>query len=136
MNAPPTTPPGAKELRSFGLIMGGIIAALFGLLIPWLFDHAWPLWPWIVAGAFALVALAYPPALAPVYRGWMAFGRIAGAINTRIILAILFYGMLLPIGFVLRLFGRDPMFRRYDPRAETYRVASRRRERNHPERPF
>lgn len=61
--APETSP---RELGSFGLLMGAIIAALFGLLLPSLFDRSLRYWPWAVGAAFAGTALARPAGLRPV----------------------------------------------------------------------
>ena len=36
-------------LRQFGFTTGAIMVAIFGLLLPWLLDRGWPIWPWIVA---------------------------------------------------------------------------------------
>ncbi len=81
-----TQQPNKKELREFGFITGAIAAVLFGLLLPWLFDHELPRWPWIVAGILWVWALLLPTTLLPVYRGWIAIGHVLGWINTRIIL--------------------------------------------------
>ena len=43
-----------SEMRKFGFIMGVIITALFGLLLPWIFQHNFPLWPWLLASVFWL----------------------------------------------------------------------------------
>ena len=48
-----------KGLRQFGLQMALVIPMLFGLLLPWLFGWFWPLWPWMVAAGFLLLALVY-----------------------------------------------------------------------------
>ncbi|MBK8162988.1 MAG: hypothetical protein IPK65_07550 [Gammaproteobacteria bacterium] len=64
----PTTDPDRKALRSYGLLMGGVIVILFGLLLPWLFDGAFRAWPWIIGGAFALLALATPILRRPIYK--------------------------------------------------------------------
>lgn len=114
--------PGRTELRRFGVTSGAIVAVLFGLLLPWLFDRAWPLWPWLVAGALLVAGLLIPTALGPVYRGWMKFGHVIGAINTRIILALTFYLMIFPIGVLMRLLRNDPMARRLDKQIASYRV--------------
>ena len=37
-----------RQLKSFGLITGLATAVVFGLFLPWLFDHGYPRWPWIV----------------------------------------------------------------------------------------
>lgn len=128
--------PTPQELRQFGLISGAIVIVLFGLLLPWIFDHSWPLWPWVLAAVLGLIALAYPRALGPVYRVWMAFGHVMGWINTRVLLGAVFYLMLFPIGALMRLFGHDPMQRKPDPAAESYRKSSPEQPSEHFERPF
>ena len=125
-----------KGLRDFGLITGAIVAALFGLLLPWLFDHALPIWPWVLTGALWLPALLMPNALRPVYRVWMKVGHWLGWINTRIILGVMFYLMFLPMGLIMRALGKDPMERRLHTGAPSYRVPSKNPSKNHLERPF
>ena len=110
-------------LRKFGLTTGAIVVGLFGLLLPWLFSAALPLWPWYIALALWLPALAYPAALQPVYKGWMKIGAVLGFINTRIILGLFFYTILMPMGLAMRLLGKDPMCRK-PSNAPSYRVAS------------
>ncbi len=66
------------ELRKFGLTTGAIAAVLFGLLLPWIFGHRLPLWPWCVAGTLWLLALVYPKALQPIYTVWMKIGHGLG----------------------------------------------------------
>jgi len=112
---------GAKQFRSFGLIIGGIFA--FISLWPTLFRgdnlHLWVL---ILAGLLIVQALLWPMGLRPIYRVWMAIGYALGWANTRIILSIGFYGMFTPMGYVMRLLGKDPMRRGFDPNTSTYRV--------------
>lgn len=122
--------------RRFGLITGTIVATLFGLLFPWLFGRAFPLWPWIVMGILWVWALVMPKSLRPVYRVWMTIGHALGWVNSRIILGLMFYVMILPIGLIMRLLGRDPMFRRFDKKALTYRISSKNQLKDHVERPF
>ena len=133
---PPAPKPTIKELRSFGLIAGAILAVAFGLLLPWLFGHRSPIWPWVVASALWLPALSIPAALRPIYRGWMKFGHVAGWVNTRIILVLMFYLMIWPTGAVMRLLRKDPMARRLDAGQSTYRVPSKAPSRENMERPF
>lgn len=114
--------PDSSTLRSFGLVTGAIVAGLFGLLVPWLKHAAWPRWPWAVAVPLVLAALVAPRALSGVYRIWMRVGHVLGAVNTRIVLGILFFLVFTPAGIVMRLFGRDPLNRRFDPAAASYRI--------------
>lgn len=110
-------------LRRFGITTGGIIAVLFGLLFPWLFDHSWPLWPWIVFLVLAAWGLLAPLTLKPVYRGWMRVGMFLGRITTPAILTIIFAFVIVPAALIMRLAGKDPMRREFDS-SESYRVQS------------
>ncbi len=125
-----------KQLREFGLITGGIIAVLFGLFFPWVLESPIPLWPWIIFGVLAAWALIAPDTLAPVYRTWMKFGLLLGKVTTPLILGIVFYLVVLPTGLLMRLFGKDPMARKFDSKLTSYRVPSHERSKEHMERPF
>jgi len=61
-----------------------------------------------------------PFILRPIYVGWMKFAFVLGWINTRLILGIFFYLILTPVGLIMRLFGRDPLHRKFDRDATTY----------------
>jgi hypothetical protein len=111
-----------KQLREFALVLAAATAVLFGLLFPWLGERLWPLWPWLVAAVAVAWGLLLPDSLAPVYRGWMRLGHVLGWVNTRIILGVLFFAMILPVGLVMRLLGHDPLARRRNPDAASYRV--------------
>ncbi|MDH5325907.1 MAG: SxtJ family membrane protein [Gammaproteobacteria bacterium] len=124
-----------KMLRSFGITFGVILASLFGILIP-LITGNWPMWPWIVCAIFVATAAAYPPILKPVYIAWMKFGAVMGYINTRIILALVFYLVFTPIGLILKLLGKDSMQRTLDQESKSYRVESKPRVPNEMEKPF
>ena len=113
-----------KELRSFGLILAGGLCLFFGILIPWIWDFAAPMWPWIAGGAFAGLGLIAPVALKPLYKVWMLLGFILGWINTRLLLGLVFFILLMPTGLIMRLFGGDPMRRKPDAHLNSYRVES------------
>jgi len=125
-----------RGLRNFGLTFAGIVAVLFGLLLPWVFGHANPVWPWIVAAIFVLWSLALPKTLRVFYRLWMRFGLLLNAVMSRVILGIVFYLVVLPTGLIFRLRGRDPMRRSFDRNLESYRATSHRVPPEHMERPF
>jgi hypothetical protein len=130
-----TARPETKQLHAFGSIVGGG----FGIigLWPWVVRGQGPRW-WALALGLALVlaALVRPASLGLPYRVWMTLGVALGWINTRIILAVIFYGLVTPIGVVIRLCGRDPMGRRFDPTAGSYRVPSTPRPGSHMLRQF
>ena len=114
-----------QGLRKFGLTTGAIVVVLFALFFPWVFDAAsMPIWPWVIAGLLWLPALIKPDSLRPVCAAWMKIGHAIGWVNTRIILGLVFYILVLPMGLIMRLFGKDPMARKYDASASSYRVES------------
>jgi hypothetical protein len=126
-----------KGLRKFALTTGAIIAVLFGALFPWGLGLRYPIWPWAVAGLLALWALAAPGTLKPLYRGWMRLGLLLNAVMSRIVLGLVFYLVILPTGLVMRLGGKDPMRRRFEPEAPSYRQPpSRALQSKHMENPF
>ena len=128
--------PNKNDLRSFGLLTGCIAALLFGLLLPWLFSFNYPLWPWFVGGALITVAIILPTGLKPIYAIWMRIGLVLGWINTRIILALVFYLLFFPVSLILRVLGKDPMARKFEPSQMSYRVVRENTEREHMEKPY
>lgn len=129
------TIPDKKGLRDFGLVTSAILVALFGLLFPWLFSGNYPLWPWWVAGFLSGWALLWPDGLKSVYWAWMWFGNGLGWINSRLILALMFYGIITPIGLILRIIGKNPL-KTHSSTAKSYRKPSHSRSPQHMERPF
>jgi hypothetical protein len=110
-----------NQLRSFGLTVGGIFA-LIGLW-PAVFHNNDPRWWAVVLAGFLVVpALVFPRSLSWVYKRWMALGHIMGWINTRIILGVVFYFVVTPIGIIRRLLGRDPMGKEIRTDLNSYRI--------------
>lgn len=112
----------AKGLRSFGLTTGAIILVLFGLFFPWLLEVGIPRWPWVLGGVLGVWGLVHPTSLRPVYTNWMKFGLLLSKITTPIVMGIVFYVVIFPMGLMMRAFGKDPMQRKLDDTQTTYRV--------------
>ncbi len=131
-----TEPVSRAQLRDFGLIVGGLFAAIFGLALPFLKHRAIPRWPWIAGLVLVVPALVFPPALRGPNFLWTKFGLVLGWINQRIVLTIIFYIIVLPTGLIMRALGRDPMARGFEPERESYRVPSRKAPARSMDRPF
>ena len=108
-----------KQLRQFGLLVGGILAVIG--LYPILRGGHPRIWALVPAGLLIVPALVFPRILRPVHRGWMAFGEALGWINSRIILGTIFYTLVTATGLIMRLSGKDPMNRRLEPQTDSYR---------------
>jgi hypothetical protein len=126
----------AKSLRNFGLSTGAIIAGIFGLLLPWVFDHGFPRWPWILFSVLAAWALIAPKSLQPIYQAWMRLGLLISKVTTPIVLGVIFFAVVTPFGLIRRMFGGDPMARESDEQASTYRLPSEHRPKENLENPY
>src|SRR5207244_8686677 len=99
---------GNRRLSSFGLTVGGMFAVI-GFWPLFVRDQEVRWWAVILAGLLMVPALVFPGSLSWIYKRWMALGHIMGWINTRIILGVVFYLVVTPIGRIRRLLCNDPM---------------------------
>lgn len=97
-------------LRKFGLVVGGVLLLLGG----WEWWRGSPLTAEVLGGSGGLLMVTgwlAPKLLAPLERAWMAMAEVLGRINTVIILTVLYFVLLAPIGYVRRRFS-DPLDRK------------------------
>jgi phosphatidylserine synthase len=115
--------PSARELRQFAGIWLPAACGILGGLLLWRFDAltaAVILWTFAIA--VAVVGLMSPRRIRLVYVGWMRAVSPIGWLFSHLIVAIVFYVVMTPVGLLLRLFGYNPMGRRFDRVAKTYWV--------------
>ena len=125
---------GNSQLRSFGLIVGAGFA-LIGVAPIVLHRHPVRMWAVVVAVGLLSTALVFPPALKPVFRVWMKVGETLGWVNSRIILSVVYYALMRPIGAVRRVLGHDAMRRKFD-RTSRLRGAANQRPPSHMQQQF
>jgi len=119
-----------KELRQFGFLVGGVFAVIG--LWPMLFRGESPrLWAMVLGSLLIGLGGVIPQSLTQVHRGWMHVGHVLGAINTKIILGVVYYGLITPMGLAMRFMGKDPMHRTLAKDVTTYRVVRASRPRQH-----
>jgi Saxitoxin biosynthesis operon protein SxtJ len=104
--------------RSFGLVFA-VFFALLAALSLWRGTERWPIWLSLACVALALALIA-PQLLAPLNRIWAKLGLLIHHVVSPLFLALLFYGSVVPVGFLMRLSGKDPLQRRYEPNSGTY----------------
>ena len=105
--------------RAFGLFMGGALAVVSGI-VGWHTGHV-PRPLASVAGAFLVVGLVLPSSLLPLNRLWTNWiAPRVGRFNNRVLLGLIYFGVLTPVAAVLRARGRDPMARTIEPQRASY----------------
>ena len=111
-----------KELRKFGIEIGVFLIILYFVVLI-LFKTSKTN---IVYTAIIFISLGcfLPIILKPFYKIWMPFaimlGTVIGAIVSPIVLLLLFYFVLTPIGLIMKLFGKDILDQKIDKVCKTY----------------
>jgi hypothetical protein len=110
----PKRPATARKLREFGLLVGGAFTAL-AVLTLWRQKPQAVVIPLAVLGlGLMLAGLAVPRRLARVYQLWMAFALALSKVTTPIFMGVIYFGVLTPMGILMRLFGRNALVRSSD----------------------
>ena len=120
--------PTLRELRQFGFIWMGFVA-FFGA-VAWFKFESPPLARglWIAAVVVPVLGWAVPSVMRLVFVGMSYLAWPIGFVVSHVVLALVYYGVLTPIGLLIRIFGYDSMKRKHDPEASTYwveRIAAR-----------
>ena len=116
-----TNQPKPLDNRVFGLIFSGIFCVIG--MFPMLFGAEYRQWAILVAAAWALPALIYPAILAPLNRLWAQFGQLMHQIINPILMGCIFFLTVLPTAMMLKLFGKDPMRRKFDVGVDSYWIS-------------
>jgi len=111
---------GNEEIRKFGILFA-VLSALVGVFMLW--KGSRDMWiPFGLAMVFLLTGLLIPSVLRPFYVAWMRFAFILAWVNTRLLLSVFYFLILTPIGYVMRVLGKDALGRKMDRSAATYWV--------------
>jgi hypothetical protein len=62
-----------------------------------------------LGGVLLVAGLIVPGKLGPVYRAWMGLALLISKVTTPIFMGLTYFVVLAPIGFLMRMFGRNPM---------------------------
>lgn len=107
-----------KELRNFGFLIGVVLALIAALV--WWKDGGGFLVLLGCGAAVVATGLVVPVALRPAYKGWMLLAAGLNWVMTRLILGVLFYLVITPIGTMSRLFGKGFLDAEFKTDSETY----------------
>ena len=121
-----------RDLRNFGLVLAVVIGLLWLLFRPAL------AWQWLAAAELIVVlaALLLPVILTPVHWLLSKFSLAVSKVLNPLILAVVFYLVVTPMGATMRLFGYDPMGMKRKAENGSYRKPADRHTSEHFERPF
>jgi len=97
----------SDQNRSFGLVMAGGLGAI--ALARFVLAGAITWWLIGVAAVFGVAGLVVPALLNPLRIVWMKFAAVLGFVNSRILLTILFAGLITPVAMLMKLTGRLPL---------------------------
>jgi hypothetical protein len=101
----------ANPERSFGISVGAVLCVIAGVLV-WRGRMLRAEWVGGVGAVLLVLGLLQPKLLRPISRIWWRFAAALGWFNARVLLSVLFFIVLTPLGLLWRLAGKDPLARR------------------------
>ena len=110
-------PSSKADLRKFGATLG----IFFALVSVFLFFKQKDFRVLLFISLFFLFfALAWPAFLKPFQKMWMTLALAMGWVMSRVLLIVVFYGILTPIGFFLKIKGKDLLRQNWDKKEASY----------------
>lgn len=107
-----------SDWEKFGITMG-IILSIIGFYLLWKKNNNYNCILFLAA-AFFITGLILPSILRPVYKVWMALAVVMNFIMTRVIMAVIFYLIVTPIGLIASLTGKKFLDVKIDKSAKSY----------------
>ena len=98
-----------KQLREFGFLIGFGMPILVGWIIPAIGGHLFRTWTFWISVPSLIIGILRPGLLFYPYKVWMSLGLVLGWINSRVILGLVYFIVLLPIALIMKIFGYDPL---------------------------
>ena len=97
--------------RSFGLVFAAVFAVI-GCLPLWV-GHMPRWWAVVIAAALGIVAFVRPDLLAPLNRVWFRIGMVLSRVVSPIVLGVVYFLCVTPIGLIMRAMGKDVLALRW-----------------------
>ena len=91
--------------KSFGIVF--FIVFLLISFYPLLDNESIRLWSFVVSLIFLILGILNSKILSPLNRAWFKFGVLLGKVISPIIMGIIFFLVVTPTGFIMRLLGKD-----------------------------
>jgi hypothetical protein len=110
--------PKVASSRSFGLLMAAILTIVAGFVY-WGGGAGYVSWL-VAAVCFLVIAMAMPRLLLPLKRLWFKLGSLLHFVTNPVFLTVLYICAIAPVGFIMRLFGKDLLSLKADATAASY----------------
>lgn len=107
-----------KTLKKFGLTFA-VVFIILGSLFWWRGKNYY-FYCFIFSSIFLITGFLLPLLLKPIYKLWMALALVLGYVMTRVILSVLFYSILTPVGLIGKLLGNQFLDLKMDKTKESY----------------
>ncbi len=98
--------------RSFGIVF--FVVFLLITLYPLTYAGEIRIWSLIISIIFLILGLLNSKILAPLNKIWFKFGILLGKIVSPLIMGIIFFLVVTPIGFIMRLLRKDVLNLKYN----------------------
>jgi|TARA_B100001094_G_C17720635_1_gene571785 hypothetical protein len=104
--------------RSFGILF----FIVFSIISIWpvLSGGELRLWSFILAIIFLIMGITKSRFLTPFNRAWIKFGELLGVIISPLIMGLVYFLVVLPIGILMRAFGKDLLSLKFNKNIKTY----------------
>ena len=104
--------------RNFGLVF--FIVFLIVSIWPLTYDEPVRIWSAIISLVFLVLGLMNSKLLTPLNKLWFKFGMILGAIVSPVVMGVVFFLVVTPIGLIMRIIGKDVLNKKFDKKKITY----------------
>jgi hypothetical protein len=104
--------------RSFGIVF--FLVFLIISLWPLLNENALRVWSIIVAMIFLILGLINSNFLTPLNKLWFKFGKLLGSVVAPIVMGVIFFLVITPTGFIMKLLGKDLLNKKYNNKIKSY----------------
>ena len=106
--------------RNFGIVF--FIVFLLISIYPFLNGNDLRIWSLLISFVFLILGLMNSSILSPLNRSWIKFGELLGRIIAPIVMAVVYFIVLTPISFLVRIMGKDLLKTKFSDTDNTYWV--------------
>ena len=104
--------------RNFGLVFFTFFLILS--IWPLMYEDPIRVWPFLISIVFLILGLMNSKILTPLNQFWFKFGMLLGSIIAPIVMGVVFFIVVTPIGLFMKIMNKDLLNKKYDKKKITY----------------